>query len=89
VIFSHAEATGIAPSGATCLKLHELQEIVDPFYHAQDPLESRCSLPATKVPREHWVELARRHAEGESLRQLAKVYGVSHEAIRHLIRTTA
>jgi hypothetical protein len=33
-----------------------------------------------------WAEVARRHAGGESLRQLAKLYRVSHEAVRQVLK---
>ena len=34
-----------------------------------------------KVPRELWADLAER-SKSESLRQLARSYGLSHEAVR-------
>jgi hypothetical protein len=33
-----------------------------------------------------WAEVARRHAGGDSLRQLAKGDGVSHEAVRQVLK---
>lgn len=41
------------------------------------------------IPQERWVEVAQRHSNGESLRQLAKIYGVSHEAIRQVVKRVA
>lgn len=42
-------------------------------------------MPLTQIPEEEWEEVARRNADGESLRLLAKRYGVSHEAIRQVV----
>lgn len=46
------------------------------------PVESR-----RKLPPEKWQEVASR-ARSENLRSLANVYGVSHEAIRQLAKST-
>jgi Mor family transcriptional regulator len=43
-------------------------------------------MPLTQIPREQWVEVVERNANGESLRHLAKVYGVSHEAVRQIVK---
>jgi TyrR family helix-turn-helix protein len=40
----------------------------------------------TQIPEDQWEELAQRHANDESLRQLAKRYGVSHEAVRQALK---
>jgi Mor family transcriptional regulator len=40
----------------------------------------------TQIPEEQWEEVAQRNAKGESLRQLAKVYGVSYEAVRQVVK---
>jgi predicted ArsR family transcriptional regulator len=38
------------------------------------------------LPCELWKELAKRHST-QSLRQLAKEYGISHEAVRRALKT--
>ncbi len=43
-------------------------------------------MPFTQIPQDQWAEVARRNALGESLRQLAKVYSVSYEAIRQTVK---
>jgi hypothetical protein len=42
-------------------------------------------VPLTHIPEEQWEEVTQRHANGESLRLLAKSYGVSHEAVRQVL----
>ena len=71
------------------LKLYERQEIIDPLPSAKPRLRSRYSVPMTQIPQEQWAEIARRHADGESLRVLGRAYGVSHEAIRQIIKRCA
>jgi hypothetical protein len=71
----------------SALRLHEQQEIVDPF--VLPPLrtrQGRYSVPRTQIPEDQWEEVAQRHTGGESLRQLARCYGVSHEAVRQVLR---
>jgi hypothetical protein len=69
------------------LKLHEQQEIVDPILSQPcRKSQGRYSVPLTQIPEEEWEEVARRNANGESLRKLAVEHGVSHEAIRQIIR---
>ena len=75
------------------LNLHERQEIVDPvfvlasywFKRSKKPL-SRYSQPRAHLPQNKWQEVAHRNTSGESLRQLAKIYSVSYEAIRQVIK---
>jgi hypothetical protein len=71
-------------------KLYEQQEIVDPLvlhlHRKQDAPLGRYSKPLNQIPQELWHEVVRRHAGGESLRQLAKCYGVSHEAVRQVLK---
>ncbi len=43
-------------------------------------------MPLTHIPEEQWEEVAQRHVNGESLRLLAKSYGVSHEAVRQVVK---
>ena len=43
-------------------------------------------MPLTRIPEKQWEEVAQRHATGESLRRLAEFYGVSHEAVRQIVR---
>jgi hypothetical protein len=69
------------------VKLHERQEIIDPILRpAHRTSQGRYLMPLTQIPEEQWEGLARRNANGESLRQLARVYGVSHEAIRQIVK---
>jgi DNA-directed RNA polymerase specialized sigma24 family protein len=73
--------------GLDVLRLHERQEIVDPILRlAHRTSQGRSSMPLTHIPEEQWEEVVRRNASGESLRQLAKVYGVSHETVRQLVK---
>jgi hypothetical protein len=69
------------------LKLHERQEILAPIVL---PLnmnsQGRYVVPRTQIPIDQWTEVARRHANGQSLRQLAKLYGVSYEAVRQVLK---
>ena len=83
------EATGIAPLSATFSKLHQRQEILDPIMIIGEKSNSEPSSILQKsnltVPFEKWGEIAARHANHESLRQLAREYGVSHETIRQVL----
>ncbi len=54
------------------LKLHERKEIVDLILLPSRKSEGRYSLPLTHIPQEQWVEVAKRHASGESLRALSR-----------------
>jgi hypothetical protein len=38
-----------------------------------------------KIRHEHWLEIAEQH-KTKSLRQLATEYGVSHEAVRRILK---
>ena len=42
--------------------------------------------PQWKIPRSEWPVVLRRIEQGESLRQIAKDYGVSYEAVRRVIQ---
>jgi hypothetical protein len=64
------------------LKFHELQEILDPLYFLDLPPHVHNF---NQIPREKWLEVAERKTKGESLRQLAKDYHVSHEAVRQVL----
>ena len=69
------------------LKLYEHQEIIDPMIpppHSKN--QHQNTLPRTRIPADQWVEVAQLHANGQSLRQLAKLYGVSHEAVRQVLK---
>ena len=46
-------------------------------------------MPLTHIPESQWTEIAKRNADGESLRQLSKVYEVSYEAIRQIVKRVA
>lgn len=67
-------------------KLYEQQEIVDPVRIIEPNIRCRYFMPLTRIPQEQWPDVAQRNANGESLRQLAKCYGVSHEAVRQVLR---
>ena len=41
--------------------------------------------PPYKVPRAEWSRVVQRVAQGESLRQVARSYRVSYEAIRRIL----
>jgi hypothetical protein len=70
------------------LKLHEQQEIIDPIVlPPRRKSQGRYAVPLTHIPQEKWEEVALRHTDGESLRRLAKIYGVSHEAIRQIVKS--
>lgn len=73
------------------LVLHELQEIVDPLPlpAAKKVPHGRYSVCLAHIPEDQWVEVARRNSNGESLRQLAKAYGVSYEAVRQIVKREA
>jgi DNA invertase Pin-like site-specific DNA recombinase len=43
--------------------------------------------PSYKVPRAEWPHVVQRVAQGESLRQVARSYHVSYEAIRRILVT--
>ncbi len=76
------------------VSLHERQEILDPIlfvpqsfgFKGSNNSLSRYSKPRTHFSQEQWQEVALRNASGESLRQLAKIYSVSYEAIRQVIK---
>jgi hypothetical protein len=42
--------------------------------------------PEWKIPRSQWPDVLHRVNQGESLRQVAKSYGVSYEAVRRVLR---
>jgi hypothetical protein len=44
-----------------------------------------ATLP-TRVPPDEWGEVFHRYANGESLRQLAVAFCVSHETIRQIVK---
>ena len=71
------------------LKLHERQEIVDPLPATKKLPHGRYSVSLTRIPQDQWAEIAHRHAKGESLRKLSKWYGVSHEAVRQVLKRHA
>lgn len=39
-------------------------------------------IPLFKIPRSEWPQVARRVAQGESLRRIARSYNTSYEAVR-------
>ena len=42
-------------------------------------------IPLFKIPRSDWPQVARRVAQGESLRQIARSYHTSYEAVRRVL----
>lgn len=71
------------------LRLYERQEIIDPISLPQKIHSSRYSVALTRIPEGKWAEITERHVNGESLRQLARAYGVSHGAIRQIVKNGA
>jgi DNA invertase Pin-like site-specific DNA recombinase len=55
-------------------------EIVSPKHPHVNPPP-----PLYKVPPTEWPRVVQRVAQGESLRQVARSYGVSYEAIRRIL----
>ncbi len=41
--------------------------------------------PAFKIPRSEWLRIVQQVAQGESLRQIARSYQVSYQAIRRIL----
>ena len=48
--------------------------------------QARYSVPRTRIPGDRWEEVVQRYTNGESLRLLAKLYGISHEAVRQVLK---
>lgn len=48
---------------------------------ANDPANPRWKIPASE-----WSRVLQRIAQGETLRQIAREYGVSYEAVRRVVR---
>ena len=54
------------------------------------PRKQRRPGPATPrrgIPRDQWPDVLRHIEHGDSLRQIAKSYGVSYETVRRVVRT--
>jgi hypothetical protein len=49
------------------------------------PKQVNPPIPLFKIPRSEWPQVMRRVAQGESLRQIAKSYHTSHEAVRRVV----
>jgi hypothetical protein len=74
-------------------KLHEKLEIIDPLLcrcNANNEVSiirpNHATATRTRKSQDKWIEISQRHIEGKSLRQLAKMYDVSHEAIRQIVK---
>jgi len=52
-------------------------------------LSPAATVARTKLAPATWPTVFARHQRGESLRALAADYGVSHEAIRQIVRRAA
>ena len=63
----------------TALLLSPLESIPPKHPHINPPP------PPFKVPRDEWPRVVQRVAQGESLRQVARSYRVSYEAIRRIL----
>jgi hypothetical protein len=73
--------------------LHQQQEIDDPMlygletkFDAPTVTPRRFNIPWTRSQQAQSLEMTARHVSGESPRQLGKVFGVSHEAIRNIVK---
>ncbi|HLW02985.1 MAG TPA: hypothetical protein VKT82_30295 [Ktedonobacterales bacterium] len=53
----------------------------------QKPKHVNPPIPLFKIPRSEWPQVARRVAQGESLRQIARSYHTSYEAVRRVLNT--
>ena len=80
----------VAPHGKLLQRLLALEQLLGslpPLFTSQQfsgPYE-----PHYGIPREEWPNVVRRVIENhESLRQVAADYGVSHETIRRILRTS-
>ena len=80
----------VAPYGKLLQRLLALEQLlgsIPPLLPSQQyagPREPRYGIPA-----EEWPNVVRRVSENhESLRQVAAEYGVSHETIRRILRTS-
>lgn len=51
----------------------------------QKPRHINPPIPLFKIPRSEWPQVARRVAQGESLRQIARSYQTSYEAVRRVL----
>jgi DNA invertase Pin-like site-specific DNA recombinase len=45
-------------------------------------------IPLFKIPRSEWPQVVRRVAQGESLRQIARSYQTSYEAVRRVLNAS-
>lgn len=50
-----------------------------------EPKHVNPPIPLFKIPRSEWPQVARPVALGESLRQIARSYHTSHEAVRRVL----
>ncbi len=76
--------TGFAPSSAIQIPLFYKNEILNPI-----PVSGRLSLKKpkpTKLTPNQSSQIVERHHSGQSLRELAAEFGVSHETIRTTIK---
>jgi DNA-binding NarL/FixJ family response regulator len=51
------------------------------YQEANDPANPRWKIPASE-----WSRVLQRIEQGETLRQIAREYGVSYEAVRRIVR---
>jgi Homeodomain-like domain len=58
-----------------------------PVFPPQPQRRPGPATPRRGIPREQWPDVLRRIEQGDSLRQIAKSYGVSYETVRRVVRT--
>ena len=80
----------VAPHGKLSQRLLALEQLlgsIPPLLTSQQYAGPRE--PQYGIPMEEWPNVVRRVMENhESLRQVAAAYGVSHETVRRILRTS-
>jgi len=81
-----AEVTGFAPSSAIQIPLFYKNEILNPIqvFGQLSLINPRSKL--SKLTPNQANQIVERHHSGQSLRELAAEFGVSHETIRTIIK---
>jgi hypothetical protein len=62
------------------------QALTDPLVVSRPQRHPRPDDPHWKIPPAEWPSVLRRIEQGETLRKVAEEYGVSHEAVRRVVR---
>ena len=55
-------------------------------FPARKPQHVNPPFPLFKIPRSEWPQVVQRVAQGESLRQIARSYHTSYEAVRRVLQ---